>query len=79
MRWFIKIILNPTWKWCKKHGNWYLYNPKQFYESDECLIPFDTQEFIDYPLSSEYGDTRYLFVNCGKSINFDINKMSREH
>ena len=64
----IKNETHPTWKWCKKYGNWYLYDPTYFYETDMEIIPKDTDKIVPIPISSEPGDCRFMFVNCGKSI-----------
>ena len=76
MRFVIKLVTYPTWKWCKKYGNWYLYNPKHFYETEEDLVPIESNELLDLPISSERGDCRFMFINCNKlkDINHESNK-----
>lgn len=69
IRWAIKIITYPTWRWCNRYGNWYLYNPKHFRATDNELIPIHTDKIINIPISSEPGDCRFMFVNCNKLIN----------
>lgn len=66
-RLLIKLITYPTWKWCKRYGNWYLYNPKYFYVTEHDLLAIDTNKIVDIPISSERGDFRFAFVNCNKS------------
>lgn len=65
-RLLVKFITYPTWRWCKKYGNWYLYNPRHFRETETDLLPIATNKVVDIPLSSNPGDSRFLFVNCGK-------------
>ena len=67
----IKLITYPTWKWCKKYDNWYLYNPKHFYETDETLVRVseDLVNKVDIPISSEPGDCRFMFVNIN-ALNY---------
>lgn len=66
IRLMIKLFTHPTWKWCKKYGNWYLYNPRHFYETDKDLLPIKTNKLVDIPYCSDSRDSRFMFVNCNK-------------